>query len=90
MFLRNCSLFLVPSKMLLQTGVEKQTFQQSFVVSLRMTQFHHKCVLVFINFEMKIGICGKVAELGTVGSLRMYLILFNSHFHFEKTVVHLS
>lgn len=89
MFLRNCSLFLVPSKMLIQTSVEKQKFQQSFV-SLRMTQFHQKCVLVFINFIMKMGIYRKVPELGTVGSLRMYLILCNSPFHFEKTIGHLS
>lgn len=76
--------------MLIQTSVEKQKFQQSFVVSLRMMQFHQKCVLVFINFIMKMGICRKVPELGTVGSLRMYLILCNSHFHFEKTIGHLS
>lgn len=69
---------------LLQTGVENQKFQQSFVVSLRMTQFHRKCVLVFINFVMKTGICRKVTELRTLGSLRMYLILFNFHFRFEK------
>lgn len=57
------------------------------MVSLRMTQFHQKWVLVYINYVLKIEIRREVTDLETLGSLRTYLILFNSHIHLKK---HLS
>lgn len=75
-------------QVLIQTTVEKKCFSR-VLWYLWGWQFHQKCVLVFINFIVKIEIRREVTDLGTLGSLRIYLTLFNSHIHFKK-LGHLS